>query len=78
VVGQAKKMGELLQLAQAEFDVFITMDKGIQYQHNLSQIPLAIIILSARTNRYSDTAPLIPKVNHILPTIRVGMVVHVV
>jgi hypothetical protein len=72
-----KNNGKLLQLAQVEFDVLITMDKGIEYQQNISKINLAIIILSARSNRYADTAPLIPKVNQVLRTIQPSQVVHV-
>ena len=32
---QGTKNGKLLRLAEVSFDVFVTMDKGIQYQHNL-------------------------------------------
>ena len=41
------KNGDLLRVAEeAAFDVFITSDKNIQYQQNLSNRKLAMIVLS--------------------------------
>ena len=36
-----KQNGELLQLASASFDVFVTMDRNLQYQQNLLDAGLA-------------------------------------
>ena len=74
---KGKKNGTLLRLAQAEFDVFITMDRGIEHQHNFSEINIVIIILSAKTNRYTDVAPLISELNAVLPTLQVGQILHI-
>jgi predicted nuclease of predicted toxin-antitoxin system len=71
------KNGELLRLAQTAFDVFVTMDKSIEYQHNLSLIRLGIVFISARTNRYQDVAPLIPEVNQVLRVLQVGQIARV-
>lgn len=67
----------LLQAAQTEFDVLVTMDRGIEYQQNLQNFALAIVILRALSNRRQDTEPLIPKVNDALATIRPGEVIHI-
>ena len=40
------KNGELLQLAEAEFDLFITADQNIRYQQNLTNRKIAILELS--------------------------------
>jgi hypothetical protein len=40
------KNGDLLQRAEAEFDLFITSDQNIRYQQNLSDRRIAIIELS--------------------------------
>ncbi len=37
------KNGELLRLAEAEFEVFLTADKNLRYQQNLKDRRLAII-----------------------------------
>ena len=38
--------GELLKLAQAKFDLFLTCDQGIRYQQNLKGRKIAILQLS--------------------------------
>ena len=38
--------GELLSIAEDEYDVFITSDKNLRYQQNLSGRKLAILLLS--------------------------------
>ena len=52
------KNGVLLGLAQQSFDVFVTADRGIEYQQNLQQVGLGIVLLVARTNRLVDYEPL--------------------
>ena len=72
-----KRNGELLRLAEAEFDALVTMDKSIEYQQNLSGIKLGIIIVTARSNRRQDVAPAMPEINKILRTMQAGVVIHV-
>ena len=38
--------GELLKLAEAKFDLFLTCDQGIRYQQNLKGRKIAILQLS--------------------------------
>jgi predicted nuclease of predicted toxin-antitoxin system len=54
------KDGPLLELAQHEFDVFVTVDKNLPYQQNLAKYDLAVVVLRARTNRFADLRLLIP------------------
>lgn len=65
------KNGKLLRLAAAEFDLLITADKGIEYQQNLATLPIAILVVLARSNRMSDLEPLVPEIlralNHVKP-----------
>jgi len=65
------KNGALLKAASGQFDVLITVDKSIPNQQNLSTLGLAVLILRARTNKYSDLQPLAPQIlsalNHIQP-----------
>ena len=74
---KGKKNGELLRAAQQEFDVFITMDKGIEHQQNYKIMELGFIIISAKTNRYVDVAPLMPQINAALHRIRPGQLIRV-
>ncbi|HEX8691068.1 MAG TPA: DUF5615 family PIN-like protein [Longimicrobium sp.] len=71
------KNGALLRAAQTEFDAFVTMDRGIPHQQNVSALSLGIVILRAPSNRRADLAPLIPQVNAALQNIRPGEVVYI-
>lgn len=46
--------GELLEKAQAEFDVFLTTDRNLSYQQNLARFEIAIAVFQAPTNRLED------------------------
>ena len=71
------KNGALLKLAEAQFDVFLTMDRGILNQQNLQSVKLAFIVLRAKSNRIIDLSPLAPQILERLKTINAGEVVHV-
>jgi hypothetical protein len=66
------KNGQLLTLAEAEFDIFITVDRNLSFQQNLPQFDIAVIILQATSNRLADLKPLVPKVLTILDTVTKG------
>lgn len=72
-----QKNGALLQLAQAEFDVFVTIDQNLTSQQNLSQIDLAIVVLTAQDNQLETLQPLMPKVLEALETIQTGQTVQI-
>ena len=72
-----RKNGDLLRLAALEFDAFVTMDKNLEYQQNLSDFDLAVVVLRAPRNAFSVVAPLIPNVNLVLKTIQAGEVAQV-
>ncbi len=71
------KNGPLLQLASGQFDVFVTIDRGISYQQNLAALVIAVVILAAKSNRLGDLVPLMPRVQTVLQTIRPGEVMRV-
>ena len=45
------KNGDLLTLAEGQFDLFITADQGIRYQQNLADRKIAILELSTNDLR---------------------------
>jgi hypothetical protein len=45
-----KENGELPALANQNFDVFVTIDKNIGHQQNISRLKLAIIVIRAASN----------------------------
>jgi hypothetical protein len=53
--------GALLALASQHFDGFVTVDRNLSFQPNLSSFSIAVIVLEAKTNRLADLRPLVPK-----------------
>jgi hypothetical protein len=49
------KNGELLSRAAESFDVVVTADQNIEFQQNLARLPVAVVVLIAKTNRIEST-----------------------
>jgi hypothetical protein len=64
--------GELLALAAKAFDVFVTVDRKLPSQQNLSVLAIAVVVLRARTNRLADLRPLVPNLLLVLPRAKPG------
>lgn len=71
------KNSNLLRLAATEFDVFITIDNNLSAQQNLTNIDLAVIVLSAQNNRIETLKPLVSKIQQILTNISAGEIVYI-
>ena len=54
------KNGKLLALAATVFDAFVTVDKNLPYQQNLSTLPIAVVVLDARSIELPILLPLVP------------------
>lgn len=72
-----KQNGELLRLAEQEFDVIVTNDQNIEHQQVISRFDLAFIVLVAPTNDIADLLPLMPELNRLLPTAEAGTIEYV-
>ena len=58
-IGRAgMKNGELLSVAEAEFEASVTMDRNLQFQQNTREIRIPVFVLCARSNRLVDILPL--------------------
>jgi predicted nuclease of predicted toxin-antitoxin system len=72
------KTGDLLKAAEAaEFDVFLTVDQGIEYQQNLTGRKIAIIIFRTKTNRLYHLLQLVPACLTHIESIRPGQIVSI-
>jgi predicted nuclease of predicted toxin-antitoxin system len=72
-----KQNGDLLRLAEKDFDVLLTNDQNMEHQQHLKQFDLAYIVLAATTNDINDLKPLMPAVNEVLRNIKVGQIEYV-
>lgn len=69
------KNGKLLRLAADHFDVFVTVDRNLSFQNKVIDLPLAVIVLVAPTNRLVDLRALLPR---LLPAIELTLIGQVV
>ncbi|MEO8819671.1 MAG: hypothetical protein ABI267_05190 [Ginsengibacter sp.] len=57
-----QKNGNLIKLIiEQNFELFVTVDRNLQYQQNLKNLPLIISVFCAFDNRRETLALLIPK-----------------
>ena len=73
----AKKNGELLTLAEDEWDVLFTSDRRMKYQQNMTGRNVAVVVLCARSNRMKDLLPLMPAFAQALLSVSRGQIVEV-
>ena len=71
------KNGELLRMAESEFDVWVTADKNIEYQQNLDRFDIAVVVLVASRNRLDVLLPLMPQLHEVLPVIQPRQIVYI-
>jgi hypothetical protein len=73
----SKRNGELLGLAEVDFDVFLTVDRNVSFQQDVGQFTLAVVVLVAKSNRHADLQPLVPDLLAALPAVVARQVVRV-
>ena len=69
--------GRLRELAQEEFDVFLTVDRNLSSQQEVPVLDVAVMVLYAITNRLADLQPLAPAVLEALPSARPCQVINI-
>jgi len=73
-----KKNGELLTWAdKAGFQVFLTLDRGIQYQQNLRPETIAVVIIRSKSNRLADLLQHVPDILRLLESIEPGQLAKI-
>lgn len=71
------KNGQLLAMAAAEFDVFLTADQNLQYQQKYVHLDIGIIVLLAHNNRLQTLASMLPDLLEAMKTVASGQVVKI-
>lgn len=72
-----KTNGELLLLAEHKYEVFVTLDKGVQFQQNMAGRKFGIILIRVKSSRVSDILPHIPACLVAIRSIRPGQVIQI-
>ena len=71
------KNGQLLQAASGQYDVLLTVDQNLQYQQNLKNFAIAVVVLKAQRSTYPMLKPLMPQVLEALEKIKPGEIITV-
>ena len=66
------KNGEPLALAEKSFDAFITVDRKLATQQDLTKFKIAVILLRSRSNRLEHLRLALPKLLVALNSARAG------
>jgi len=72
-----KQNGELLKLAEADFDVLVTLDTNLQYQQNLKGRRIAVVVLHTSSNRIEELRRLFPACLSAVERIKPGEIIQV-
>ena len=71
------KNGELLRRAHAVCDVFITLDRNLEFQQNIKALPFGIVVVKAQSNRMAHLTPLVTDILTTAAKSTAGTVQHV-
>ena len=71
------KNGNLLSLAATSFDALVTVDQNLPYQQNVGGLPIAVVVLNARSNDLASLLPLIPALERAMKELVPGSCVVV-
>ena len=71
---KSKQNGELLTLAAKSFEVFVTTDRNLSFQQNVQRVDIAVVVMTAKTNRLADLRPIMPSLLKVLPFLMKGQV----
>jgi hypothetical protein len=73
-----KKNGELLSLAESQgFEVFLTIDRGIEFEQNLNLRNIAVIVIHSGSSRLEDLMPYARGILGMLSSIRPGQLIKI-
>ena len=53
---------ELLRRANGIREVFVTLDRNLEFQQNIKVLPFGVVVVRSRSNRIVDLAPHIPAI----------------
>lgn len=69
--------GKLLREASSGFDVFITVDRNLSFQQHIVDFKIAVIVLTAPSNRLKDLEPFVGRLLKAINVAESGKVVFI-
>jgi hypothetical protein len=75
---RSSKDGPLLAHAQEHFDVFVTIDRKLEHQHNLKGLKLGFVFARVPTNKIASYRPIFAELRKAAENVKPGEAIHVV
>jgi hypothetical protein len=73
-----EKNGELLSLAEASgFEVFLSLDQGIEFEQNFRGRKLRVLLIRAKSSRLQDLIAYVPGILLAIEGIPPGHLIHI-
>ena len=73
----SKQNGDLLALAEHQFDVFLTVDRNLSFQQDVNKFNIAVVVMVAKGNKHADLQPLVADVLAVVGAVSPGQIVKV-
>jgi hypothetical protein len=74
----SKRNGELLKLMLAQkFEALLTVDQSFEFQQNVRESGIAVVMVAARTSRLKELRPLVPQMLEALARVSAGELIRV-
>ena len=68
----------LLAYAEQHFDVFVTIDRKLERQHDLTKLRLGFIVIRVPSNEIGSYQPILAELQKAAAKVKPGEVIHVV
>jgi predicted nuclease of predicted toxin-antitoxin system len=68
----------LIPRIEGRYDVFLTIDKGFEFEHNLKQFSFGIIVLTTANNQMPSYERLLEELARQIQLLSPGQAVHVI
>jgi hypothetical protein len=67
----------LLSRLQGHFDVLVTIDRGIEFEHNLGKLRFGIVVFHVKKNKIEFYRPLAAALLEAIDRLAPGEVIHI-
>jgi predicted nuclease of predicted toxin-antitoxin system len=71
------KDSPLLTFAQTKFDVFVTVDRRLEIEHNLGEFRIGFIVVHVPNNRLESFVPIFDQLRTAVESVGLGRVLHI-
>lgn len=73
----AIKNGALLHRAVGVCDVFVTLDRSLEFQQKIKHLSFGVIVIIARSSRISDLTLVVPNLIDAIGRVEAGQVLRI-